>query len=99
MTKNNNPMGKKSTYDDITNIIDRFDFEKVRSFMVINKWYWRDAKQAPSIDELRATAFDCLRRAVDDPAEVTNSGTGGFMAYKMPWGLSLHFSVETRSTY
>jgi hypothetical protein len=35
-----------------------------------------------------------LTNAIWEKSNVSNCGTGGFTAFKMPWGLELHFSIE-----
>ncbi|GAJ13857.1 unnamed protein product [marine sediment metagenome] len=37
----------KETYSIIDDIISKFDFELIHSYMVINKWHWQSEKTAP----------------------------------------------------
>jgi hypothetical protein len=46
------------------------------------------------MDDLRNTARDLMTKAIWDESPVSNVGTGGFTAYKLPWGLELTFQLE-----
>ena len=77
-------------------IMEQFNFEKVHAHMVekSHTWYLGNGINAvPDIEELRVTARSLLTKAAYDRNEVANCGTGGFMAYKMPWGMSLVFQL------
>ena len=82
-------------YDKIPEILMRFNFQKVHEHMVRmdHKWLNGDTMEIPTLEELRDTARRLLVRAALDDSEVTNVGTGGFMVYKLPWGLSLTFQL------
>lgn len=75
-----------------------FDFEKVHSYMREANWQWR-GEGVPELTELMTTAFTLLSNVINAEEPASNSSTGGFTAYKMPWGLSLHFSLEHKSGY
>lgn len=77
-------------------IMQRFDFESVHKHMIETDWKWYNGKdaQVPDIEDLRVQARALLTRAIWDESPVTNVGTGGFMVYKLPWGLSLTFQIE-----
>jgi hypothetical protein len=84
---------EKKAYD----IMKSFNFEAVLNHMQEKdwKWYKGDGRmEVPDMDDLRFTARDLLTRAIYDKADVTNVGTGGFTAYKLPWGLELTFQLE-----
>jgi hypothetical protein len=78
----------------INQILDRFDFGKVHTYMKMVEWKWFD--EVPTIEDLRGTATRLLVEAQMDPQDVVSMGTGGFRVYKLPWGLELVFAM-TRS--
>ena len=80
-------------------ILNRFDFGKVQDFMKSTGWTWNGNQESPTITDLVFTANKLLDNVIQSTEPASNSGTGGFTAYKMPWGLSLHFSVETETSY
>lgn len=77
-------------------IMLHFNFEDVHNYMESTgwKWYSKDGMRVPSIEEIRITARTMLTNAIWEKSNVSNCGTGGFTAFKMPWGLELHFSIE-----
>ena len=79
-------------------VLDRFNFDKVHEYMKETNWTWF-AHGVPTPLELEITASRLLDNVIQSPEPASNSSTGGLTAYKLPWGLSLHFSVETRSSY
>ena len=90
-----NDVANSNHYDKIPEILMRFNFQKVHEHMVRmdHKWLNGDTMEIPTLEELRSTARTLLTRAALSDSEVTNVGTGGFMAYKLPWGLSLTFQL------
>ncbi len=78
-------------------IIDRFDFQKVHDYMVQVDWKWRG--EMPTIDDLKRTAAILLVNAMQNSEETMSTGTGGFRAYKFPWGVELVFAMETKATF
>jgi hypothetical protein len=80
-------------------ILDRFDFGKVQDYMKATGWTWHGSPETPTIIDLMSTANMLLDNVIQSAEPASNSGTGGFTAYKMPWGLSLHFSVEYKTYY
>lgn|SRR5512133_1040231 len=91
----------KPTYTDnhIKDVIDNFDFKKVRKVMKALNWCWvgRDDNKPPSKDELRVIAIDVLSDVVKDynsSKKRSFSGTGGFEAVASKQCLSLMFVVE-----
>ena len=78
-------------------IMNRFDFEKVLQHMLTTDWQWysKDGMRTPDLEDLRVQARSLLTRAIWDESQITNIGTGGFMAYKLPWGLQLTFQIQT----
>jgi hypothetical protein len=78
-------------------IIDRFDFQKVHDYMVQVDWKWRG--EIPTIDDLKRTAAILLVNAMQNSEETMSTGTGGFIAYKFPWGLELVFAMEAKAIF
>jgi hypothetical protein len=81
-------------------IMNSFDFEKIQEHMKTtnHQWYMGGGHMAvPDITDLRSTARDLLTRAIWHESSCTNVGTGGFVAYKMPWGLQLTFQLSWAS--
>lgn len=77
---------------DIDAIIERFDFKRVLDHMIAVDWKWRG--ETPTLEELKSTARFALVQVIMDTAPSSNCGTGGFRAYKFPWGVELVFSIE-----
>jgi hypothetical protein len=81
-------------------IMGSFSFEKVQKHMqdTNHQWYMGGGQMAvPDIEDLRVTARDLLTKAIYDDTDVSNVGTGGFVAYKLPWGLQLTFQLSWAS--
>ncbi len=77
-------------------IMQSFDFEKVLKHMqdTNHQWYQGGGRMAvPDIMDLRVTARDLLTKAIHDKSVTSNVGTGGFVAYKLPWGMQLTFQI------
>ncbi len=97
-------------YTAVENIIRQFDFDIVRSYMVIHKWKIVGGRvfmnhdhidfdmHIPDIDELKNIARRILEDAMKSDNNPTFVSTAGFTAFK--WGdeLSLHFSIENITT-
>ena len=81
----------------IQEIMNRFDFEKVYNHMVGtgHQWYMGSVRgmAIPDIDDLRVCAKDLLTKTAYNGDKVANVGTGGFVAYKLPWGMQLTFQL------
>jgi hypothetical protein len=89
---------KEDMIQGIPSIMDSFDFNKVRGYMTDTNWQWR-GEGVPTIDELKRTAVNLLVEALEDKAEFTSLGTGGFRVYKFPWGLEIVFTLERKGTF
>jgi len=89
---------KEEMTHSIVDIIERFDFNKVHTYMTDIDWQWR-GEGVPTIDELKRTAINLLVQAVEDKTEFTSIGTGGFRAYKFPWGLEIVFTLERKGSF
>lgn len=93
---------EKFTDEQLEAQVDRimlgFNFENVLEHMTKteHKWIQNDRRgmKTPTIDELRIEARSLLTKAIYDKHTVINIGTGGFMAYKLPWGMYLAFQIE-----
>ena len=81
-------------------IMRSFNFEKVHEHMVATDWKWFNGRdtEVPDMEDLRVTARSLLSRAIYETAPVTNVGTGGFMVYKLPWGLRLAFELSSKNS-
>lgn len=72
----------------IAEIMEEFDFERVRKAMHALNWTWRGSKHSPTVSELQETAEDLLISAIDgiqkerdmEPHVSYCAGTGGFEA-------------------
>ncbi len=88
---------------EIADIMERFQWERVRRTMVALNWTWEYPAEIPTIDQLKDTARLCLEQVVSEYNK--NPGwqfvnTGGFYAriYVFDSGnteLSLGFEAET----
>lgn len=76
-------------------IMSRFNFEKVLNHMQEKNHQWRigDGMAIPDMEQLRSNARSLLTQAIYHKDHCVNIGTGGFVAYKMPWGLQLTFQL------
>jgi hypothetical protein len=82
-------------------IMDRFDFDKVLAHMQAtdHKWFLGGDMRVPDMMDLRFHARSLLVKAIYSNDEVTNVGSGGFVAYKLPWGLQLTFQLTWSSAF
>jgi len=99
-------MAKKFTHQELEQqaetIMQNFNFEKVRKHMqdTDHQWHQGGGRMAvPDIMDLRITARDLLTKAIYDKSVASNVGTGGFVAYKLPWGLQLTFQLAWTSAF
>lgn len=94
-------MTKEELYEQRDRIMERFDFEKVLAHMEHVDWNWGASSEyrRPTIFELRGTARFLLGIVIDAEEPSSNAGSGGFHAYKFPWGIELVFSVERRASF
>lgn len=77
----------------IENILESFDFERVKKAMKALNWKYRtsDFKEyIPDIQELKKTAKECLEHAI----KCNFSETGGFLATHEFGVLNLYFVLE-----
>lgn len=77
-------------------IMSRFNFEKVLNHMheKNHQWFMGGSMVIPDMDLLRSSARSLLTQAIYHKDHCVNIGTGGFVAYKMPWGLQLTFQLS-----
>lgn len=88
--------------NDINRVMDLFDFDKVHAYMVVTKWKWikgNNEYYTPSVEALRVAAEAYLWAVVHSPNEVSVQGSGGFYAYRLPWGLKLTFEPFRSQNY
>jgi len=81
-------------------IMQNFDFEKVQKHMqdTNHQWHQGGGRMAvPDLIDIRNTARDLLTKAIYDKSVASNVGTGGFVAYKLPWGMQLTFQIAWTS--
>ena len=80
-------------------IMDSFDFESVHAHMEETGWKWynrnTEGMKVPDIEDIRHTARSLLTQAIWNETPVSNVATGGFHAYKLPWGLELNFAIKS----
>lgn len=69
---------QEAIQEQIDEIMDTFDFERVHNVMKHLNWTWRDALKPPPTYEIRAHARERLKDAVKHGS----SNTGGFVATK-----------------
>ena len=80
-----------TTFENRERVLENFDFEKVHAYMTLTNWTWRGNEKPPTIQELESTATTLMYKIDEDPKETSVQGTGGFYAYKFPWGIKLTF--------
>ena len=95
-------MDKDKIIKVLNEIMDNFDFEKIRKVMVALNWKWAGAKGdengVPTIDEIKQGAANLLWDLANDPKNKAIA-TGGFRVEKDfldpndPW-VQLSFRVE-----
>lgn len=74
-------------------ILDNFNWKRVRDMMLLLKWEWGAGEDAfiPSIRQLKETAYQLCKEAwVED----SMCATGGFQARKTAYGIALEFVLE-----
>ncbi len=98
-------MISQATYEIVDNIINKFDFELVQAYMIVNKWTWKNEKKIPSIDYLKYVANSLLTEVIstsekNESDEYTFSSTDGFKAsyYKRCNKFALEFIIERKYT-
>lgn len=78
----------------ISEIMNNFDFERVKKVMDLLEWTWatdRGTSEVPDLDEIKKTALECLEGEFS---------TGGFWCVKESKEMmSLHFSIEKWDYY
>lgn len=76
----------------VEEIIEQFDFEKVRKAMVALNWCWYGDTNPPSIGELVLSAQKLLNEVLEE--DLCALSTGGFLAENRNGLLSLLFVLE-----
>ena len=87
----------------IADVMEHFDFDKVRKVMLYLDWKWHIGEgemTVPSTYRLTKKAESLLRRvATFDDEEPRICSTGGFTARMIDGALSLSFILEEASAY
>jgi hypothetical protein len=81
----------------IDEIIDKFDFEKVKAHMELVKWSWGIDQQIPTLNDLKHVAIELLMDASNRKSGFWTE-TGGFMAMKCGDYLKLTFLLESEDS-
>jgi hypothetical protein len=79
--------------DEIEDLLDNFDFQKVKRTMDAVNWTWASTRGVPDIPDLRKQARELLRMAVEYPRDHYFVATGGLVVRKRDGLLSLTFEV------
>ena len=77
----------------VEEILDKFDFERVRVAMFAVDWKWLDG-DTPSIEQLREEGRRLLLSVCASPDAETSSCCSGFVASKSGRELNLAFELE-----
>lgn len=89
---------KDKLREQVTMIMDQFDFEEVGKVMEFVNWPLRPTPSMPSfkpnVDYLKNLAMDCLNKAVDSEDESVSIECGPFEANKEGGLLELKFVVQ-----
>lgn len=70
--------------DEIWDVLETFDWDRVHFTMAKLDWFWRDDSIPPTVSELRTEARRLLKQVVQGSLESNNCYTaacGGFEAY------------------
>ena len=87
---------KSELEEKASEIMRDFNFEKVHEHMVATNWRWASGSEGlavPDMEDIRNCARSLLTGVIWDEKPVANRGTGGFTAYKLPWGIQLTFQI------
>ena len=102
MAKPTNIFDNLPEYTSIETIIEEFDFELVRSYMLINKWTIMTGIERgltiPTVDDLKNVAQGLLEDVVQSDHNPSFISTAGFFALKWGEELSLYFNIENYTT-
>lgn len=94
---------RQNIQDDIDEILDFFDFERVYLAMKALDWKWSDIGSVPLVGHLRAKARELLKRVAYESGYSCSIGTGGLVAEMSRYPgdektyLRLYFSVSEYS--
>lgn len=94
---------RQNIQDDIDEILDFFDFERVYLAMKALDWKWPAIGRVPLVGHLRAKARELLNRVAYEYGDSCSVGTGGFIAEMNRYPgdektyLRLYFSVSEYS--
>jgi len=82
------------TQPTITNIIERFDFEKVRALMILNNWTWMGEKESPTVERMKDTADNLYVSILNSSRPNTRISTGGFVLSRWEWDTSVELELS-----
>ncbi len=77
----------------IDEIMDYFDFDRVKKVMDFLKWEWGYPGEVPEVAQIRQLARKLLNEAANSHISRYSTGTGGFNVYKEDCYLSLVFEL------
>lgn len=88
------------------------NYDKIHAFMLLTKWYWRDANEAPTVAQLKAEVSSLCLHTYESLAKSIPSGSvirkgesiplartscGGFTVEILPWReVSISFEVTSK---
>ena len=78
----------------ITEIMNRFDFEKVRALMLVNNWAWHGERQPPSIDDMIKIVSGLYRSMCGSDRPNTRMSSGGFVLSRWEWADSVELELS-----
>lgn len=79
-------------------IMDSFPFDKIHKHMVDTNWVWGITEpHVPTLEEIKIHARSILTQVIYHKNNVINIESGGFTAYKFPWGIRLTFELASRN--
>ena len=87
----------KTTDDEIWNVLEAFDWDRVHFTMAKLGWFWQDNEIPPTVLELRTEARRLLKLCVKGSQESNNCYTatcGGFEAHCDVDGDATHLSLK-----
>lgn len=82
-------------------LLNKFDFEKVRAYMVLTNWVWFDPytnkSSVPTIERMKEVCSN-LYYFASQPGTV-NSSTGGFRVTVKDNKTTIEFIIDSSSVY
>jgi hypothetical protein len=97
-----NKIDIKKSEEQLLQILEDFDYDKVREYMLSVNWTYLGQEHVPYIEELKRTArvqIYCALESVEKTNEATHCGSGGFNVYIFKWGVKLSFEPFCSRSY